>query len=137
MASRAIAMRIKVLATVLLLSATAAAADSGVVIDNVPAGADRTVVMAVVHQALIRHGWTINGQEADAISASINGNKTDASIKIHLTESAITYESDATLTVASNGQDVTRPVRLPRRWLHTLQVDIGNGLATLPQKPST
>jgi hypothetical protein len=131
-------MRIQALVALALLGYVSnACAETGVLVEHVPAGADRTIVMSVIRQALWRRGWTIQRTDGYAVLASINGNKTDALMTVRLDETSISYQCKATLTVASNAQQVTKPVGLPRRWLRSLQIDIGNALATLPEKPST
>jgi len=130
-------MRINVPATVLLLGLTSTVqAESGILIAHVPSGADRTIVLAVMRQALESHGWNIAAADARAISASIDGNKTDASIRLRLEDHSISYEGDATLTVATNGQSLKKPVDIPARWLKALRIDIGNALATMPDQPA-
>lgn len=109
-------------------------AENGTLVAHVPAGADREVIIAVMRHALESHGWSVVTADARAIVASIDGNKTDASIQLSLEQSSITYEGHATLTVVSNAQSVKKPSAIPARWLRALRTDISNALVTMPEK---
>jgi hypothetical protein len=131
-------MRICVLAGVLLLAVTSAVrAETGVLISHVPPGADRSVVMAVVRHALERRGWRVTHVDSHSISATINGNKTDASIRLKVEEASIAYQGDAVLTVTSNGHSTKKPSALPKRWLEALRLDIGDALVAMPEQPQS
>jgi hypothetical protein len=129
-------MRTNVLAALALLGLTnITQAETGILVAHIPSAADRAVVMAVVRNALERRGWSVVATNSKSIAATIDGNKTDATIQLQINESSISYQGDATLTVATNGQTIKKPVAIPGRWLKALRIDIGDAFAAMPEKP--
>ena len=85
-------MRTNVLAALALLGLTnITQAETGILVAHIPSAADRAVVMAVVRNALERRGWSVVATNSKSIAATIDGNKTDATIQLQINESSISY----------------------------------------------
>ena len=72
-----------------------ACADSGVLVDHVPGGAEPGVVISVVKQALVGRQWTIDAVDDSSVTASLNANPTDATIRISFVDGKLVYEGSS------------------------------------------
>lgn len=110
-------------------------ADSGVLIEHVPGGADPGVVVAVMRQALINRGWKIEAVDATSVSASIKGS-TAANIRIILSQGRLLFEGDAVRTYKPSQQGPPMHVSegIPKNWLAYLRREIGTSLALIPER---
>lgn len=123
------------LAVAILGYVSSARAESGVLIDHLPAGADPAIVMSLVRQSLLRHGWTVTSSTDATIEATVNRNTTDGELAIRVSGGRMTYDGKAVMRYPSSGGVMnSRPRDLPERWLRTLRQEVAAGLATLPLK---
>jgi Short C-terminal domain len=115
-----------------------AAAEEGVLVENIPASLDRATVLTAVRNALTYREWTIVDSFPTAVSAKISRGRTDARIRISIVENTLRYTESAVTTELS--QKVTKTTT-PSRWINYLRSDISTELQerakTAPAKPST
>ncbi|HTU65067.1 MAG TPA: hypothetical protein VMF52_03870 [Steroidobacteraceae bacterium] len=110
-------------------------ADTGVLVEHVPHGAEPAIVLAVVKQALINRAWTVRLVEGNHVDADISHGQIEARIRIELSQNRLTYEGSSRrmLPTGPQGQKVLREGETPKRWLEYLRRDISSILATMPE----
>lgn len=112
-------------------------ADTGVLVEHVPNGATRAVVVAMVKQVLLHRRWTVEAVDENSVSASINGNSTAAKLRVSIVDQSLVYEGSArqqTPSVPSQAP-TSRGVDIPKRWIQNLRMDLGDMFATVPDTP--
>lgn len=127
------------LALVVSMLAAVAVADSGVLVEHVPGGADPKIVAAVVREALKAHGWDIRAEDATSISATLVDGTTQAQLQLWLVDGRIRYEGAANIPTPGNAaqpRTSRRTIKIPARWLKILQNDISRVLAAQPETPA-
>jgi hypothetical protein len=128
-------MRRALLATSLLLGSLAATAENGVLVTQIPAGADRATMLNVVRHTLERREWIVQSTGPNSVTAKISGGNFDSTITITVGDNAIAYEGTAIRHVSIAGAPaITNPCPIPPRWLRTLRIDIGEEVAAMPAK---
>lgn len=115
-------------AMMMLLMPLAAMAETGVIADHIPRGADQAVVIAIVRHAVTSRGWELVSVATDSVSARNNTPKLRTELTIRINGSQLVYDGSAKRV----GKGLLAPI--PPRWLNTLRLDIGSSLATIPDK---
>ncbi|HTF44274.1 MAG TPA: hypothetical protein VK641_10265 [Terriglobales bacterium] len=122
-----------------LFGASAALAESGVLVDHVPTGAQPAIVIAIVKQALLNRHWTIKAVDATSIDAVIEHSNNDARLRITFSKWRLLYEGSSIQSIATgNGptrQIIRRAGIVPERWIEYLRRDVSTALATIPESP--
>lgn len=123
---------------VLSLLSTVVLANSGVLIDHVPAGAPKPIVVAVMKQSLISHGWHVDAEDDKSVRARIGENVKEAWIVLTYADGKIRFEGVLAMPnmgVPWHNRPAQRDVNIPKRWLRLLRSDIAAALATQPEVP--
>src|SRR5262245_59361914 len=109
----------------LALQMQTAAAEEGVLVENIPPGLDKATVLTVVRNALNYREWTIVDTFPSAVSARISRGRMDARIRISLVDNTLRYQESAVQTELS--QKISR-TSTPSRWINFLRSDISDEL---------
>lgn len=117
-------------AFVLAHLAFSAFAGEGVLVESMPANVDKSTALAVVQEALKYREWTIVGQDADSVSATISRNAVDATIKIRQSGTRLVYEESARgkNKLDHTGRWTPSTITTPDRWINYLRSDITENL---------
>lgn len=127
-------MRVSAFALLLLLSAVAHA-DSGVLIAHVPSKADNAVVLAVVKQAFISRGWSVETVGDTSVTASISRKPYTARMRIALADRSLLFDGEAKRDLIGNPAQAPYAdgfSSIPRRWIANLRKDIAAVLSGMP-----
>ena len=119
-----------------LLTARAALAENGVLVDHVPRGATPDVVIAVCKTALTNRAWKVVAVGANFVDAEIDHSQTKARIHLSFTEWRVLYEGSAISTRRTGPQQQTTlrvDTEIPDRWITYLRRDVSTALATIPE----
>ena len=120
-------MRKLLMSLPLLLLSSTALAESGLITEHIPRGAEQPVVIAIVKQAMLSHGWESISTTPDSVSARNDTPQLRTQLTIRIVDGKLVYDGG---TKRANG--LKAPI--PPRWLNNLRQQIGASLATIPDR---
>lgn len=120
----------------LLFSLSAAAGNTGVLIEDVPQLSNRPAVIAAIKSAFVHRKWTIVASDATSVTATLS-RVTTSKVRIAIEGRSIVYEETSSRVVQeARGPNAPRtPMRRSVQqsdWLENLRRDIEINVAAIP-----
>jgi hypothetical protein len=127
-------MRFAMMFAVLSLAALSLAAVSpsalagrGVIVEKVPAAVDRSETLRVVQDRLQALGWTVVGQNANAVWGRYVGQNIEVRLRVFIDDGTLRYEESATdLGAARRGAHPATST--PARWINAIRSEVDSAL---------
>jgi len=116
----------------LLLTATSALADEGVLVGELPQGLTTPAVLEKAERALLREDWKILDSDATSLDAKRKDGRNECALTLFVADGTLKYRGTATV---KQGWGVGKDVKMtsaegpiPPGWLNRLRVDIEESL---------
>lgn len=117
----------------LLLAATGALADEGVLVADLPAALTTPVLLDKAQRALVQGDWKVVDSDATSVDAQRKSGRNDCSVTLFVSDGVLKYRGSAKISqgwgAGKDAKMVTTEGPIPEGWLNELRSEFQQALA--------
>jgi|GEM_PF-3612082 len=128
---------------VLTFRADESFASEGILLSNVPRGATKPQLIAIIQQAFLNRQWSVTKTDESSVTAKLDHRSYDSEMTISISGNTLTYFAASTFTEKSHiqagmiGADRKLTRDVPSAWILNLRKDISQTVSAIPSPDTT